>query len=144
MYNLNIIIMEKTKILFIAVFGVVALVTARLAWDDYLNQNYASAVIMVIMLLFCLIFLVDIWYKSPKMKQAELFYEQKRKALKFLTEHKRGTKAAFCQQYGEDVYDHCLNKGYIHEPLDCDAQNLCWEATKHAYIVNSELNNTEY
>lgn len=132
--------MEKTKILFTAVFGGMAWITAGFAWDGYVRQNYMSAFIMGIMLLFCVFFLVDICYKSPKIKQSELLHEKKCKALKFVTEQKRGTKADFCQKYGEDVYEHCLNKGYIHEPLDCDAQNMRWEATKHAYIVNSKLN----
>ena len=132
--------MEKTKILFTAVFGVSALVTAGFAWDYYLRQEYLDFFVMSMMSLCCIAFIVDTWYKSHKTKQAELFFDKKCKALKFLTEHKRGTKADFCQKYGEDVYEHCLNKGYIHEPLDCDAQNMRWEATKHAYIVNSKLN----
>lgn len=135
--------MEKTKILFTAVFGVGALVTAGLAWEDYLRHKYLDVFVMAMMSLCSIVFIVDTWYKSPKMKQAELFFDKKCKALKFVTEHKRGTKADFCLQYGEDVYEHCLNKGYIHEPLDCDVQNLCWEATKRAYIVNSKLNSEE-
>ncbi len=132
--------MKNAKILFTAVFGVGAFVAGGLAWIDWCRKDYMSSSIMLMMSLCCIAFIADIWYKSPEMKKAELFHEKKCKALKFVTEQKRGTKADFCQKYGEDVYEHCLNKGYIHEPLDCDAQNMRWEATKHADIINSKFN----
>lgn len=74
-----------------------------------------------------------------KLKEAKNPLNVKRicEALSSCSEERRGAKSDFINLYGEELYNHFLTKGYIHEPYE--QNGFVWELTKLGLRVRTEL-----
>ncbi len=129
----------KTKIFITCVFGVGLVVTGGLSIDNFLHKDYINTLFFFASSIFLAGMISEMWYKSPQMKREELFFKKKVQAIEYVTTQKKGTKDAFCQEFGIEMYNHCLDNGFIHEPFDCASDNMCWEATRLAQIRKSKI-----
>ncbi len=131
--------MEKFKIFITCVFGIGLVFLAGFSIEALLEHNYVSLLFFVALFVFVCALIYDIWFESKKEKEREKLYQRKIMALGYATKNKQGTKEEFVKDCGEDMYNHCLLKGIIHEPLNCKPDNIRWEATHHAFCLLEKL-----
>lgn len=131
--------MKSMKFLITCFIAFGMLLVGYFAVCDFYYTDYVSGVFFSCFFVLFGYMIYDLWFERPKMKQQEKRFKQKCQAVDFVVKHKRGTREAFCQIYGEDVYNSFLDCGYIHELLDCAPDDVVWEATRRANITLQNL-----
>lgn len=140
-FTIKFIDMKKLKIFISSICGLGMLVIGYCTICDFWHSDVVSACFWFTFFV-CLGGLIHaLWYGIPKLRQEELLFNKRYGAIEYAVKHKKGSKQEFCLEYGEEMYAYCLDRGFIHEPLNCDDNNVCWEVTHHAIITLSTREN---
>ena len=78
---------------------------------------------------------LNYWYDRQVEKKNPLSFRRVKKALNYVVEKYEGTKEDFIREKGEEMYNHFLSIGYIHEPhCNTNKDVVCWEVTRLGII----------
>ena len=129
----------KIKILVTCVLGLGLLIVGGFGINAFRLKDYVDALTFSALFIFIAGIISEIWYRSPKVKREELLFKQKIQVIEYIVNSRKGTRDEFCQKFGIEMYNYCLDHGFIHEPFDCASNNMFWEVTRLAKIRKSEI-----
>lgn len=76
---------------------------------------------------------LNYWYDRQMEKKNPLNFRRVRSALYYAVSKNEGTKDEFVAERGEEMYNHFLSIGYIHEPhFNTGSGSIKWEVTQLA------------
>ena len=122
--------MEKEKIIYVSVASVLTLIFVVSLVFFAFNQNVYWLLVCCLAILFVGRPL-NYWYDRQKENKNPLSFARVKNALSYVVARSEGTKEEFIENKGEEIYNHFLNIGYIHEPhLKIKKNSIKWEVTQ--------------
>ena len=124
--------MDKEKIIYYA--GSCVTVLAIGISLVFLFKTHSQEYLYLVLLVFVVTGLpLEIWYTRVKEKQNPLSQKRILNALVYAAHKKFGLKSEFIQENNEKMYEHFINRGFIHECLITSGnereENPRWEVT---------------
>ena len=133
--------MMKKFSTFFGAAGVISLLVyiGLLAYDKYTNGCPERSILFVSMA-FCAIYLIfEAIIDHNKTTEENEVLLSKKHAIDFCASLKTGTRDEFINAYGEEMYNHLLDRGVIHELYEKKENSFYWEFTKKGEFVLNDL-----